>query len=438
MKLSQYNVVLELEEGLLLVNLKNSSYVKITKEPELSSFKELLESKKLDKNDNMVQLLYQNGYIVDKNLDEYSEVNSKISQIVNELEESLNVTLYVTNQCNFRCIYCPEKHCSTRMSNEIWEAVYKYTEREVKAGKLKKLFFSFFGGEPLLETKRIISFLERIDALVKQYPDVEYFGDITTNGYMLTPKVYDRLTQLNVIQYQITVDGDRDSHNQMRPRVDGQGTWDKIVENLKYISQFDDKVQVIVRTNHNHINEPKLEEFYEWIKGVLSNKKFVFSLNPVGKLDEKTDDSLAADLESQEVQELRVEMEQKNKGRSIANKYNPLQIGASICPAQSKNMFIVASDGRIAKCNDIYIGSDEDYVGYLNKEGEIKYYKNLSRWYNDCEHSGCRKCPYYPICGARSCPAKKMESLFKRNDCIAMKKGFNAHVLNLIKEGLLL
>lgn len=438
MKFSQYNIVLNVEESLLVLNLKNSTYIKISKEPELSEFKSLLKTKKLDKNQKMVQLLYQNGYIVDKNLDEYTEVKNNLHQLIKNSESNLSVTLYVTEQCNFRCIYCPEEHKSKRMTDEIWEAFYKYIEKELGKGQLKNLYFSFFGGEPLLESKRIIKFLEKIDNLVQKYEGVKYYGDIITNGYLLTPKIYQRLTKLNVIQYKITVDGDRDSHNKMRPRVDGNGTWDTIIKNLKDIAKSNDNVQVIVRTNHNYINEPKLEEFYAWIKNELQNPKFIFSLNPVGKLAEKTDDTLAAKMDSNEVKELRNKIEHLNKERSITSKYNPLRLGASICPAQNKNHFILASDGRIAKCEDIYVGTDDDYVGYMKLNGEIQYTKNLTRWYNDCEHNGCKKCAYYPICGARSCPLKKIQSRFKRYDCIAMKQGFKEHVLDLIKNGLLI
>ena len=62
----------------------------------------------------------------------------------------------------------------------------------------------------------------------------------------------------------------------------------------------------------------------------------------------------------------------------------------------------------------------------------------MTRWYNDCEHNGCKKCAYYPICGARSCPLKKIQSRFKRNDCISMKQGFKEHVLDFVKAGLLI
>ena len=82
MKFSQYNVVVEIENGLLLLNLKNSSYVKITKQPDLDKFKKMLKTNKLDKKDEMVSLLYQNGYIVSKNEDEYKVVYSKINEIV--------------------------------------------------------------------------------------------------------------------------------------------------------------------------------------------------------------------------------------------------------------------------------------------------------------------------------------------------------------------
>ena len=43
MKFSKYNFVVEKDEGLVLYNSLNQGFVKINKEPDLSSFKNLLK-----------------------------------------------------------------------------------------------------------------------------------------------------------------------------------------------------------------------------------------------------------------------------------------------------------------------------------------------------------------------------------------------------------
>ena len=58
--------------------------------------------------------------------------------------------------------------------------------------------------------------------------------NIITNGLLLTPRdgrPAQRRCGLNGIK--ITLDGDRETHNQMRPLRGGQGTFDKIIDNVR-------------------------------------------------------------------------------------------------------------------------------------------------------------------------------------------------------------
>ena len=54
--------------------------------------------------------------------------------------------------------------------------------------------------------------------------------NIITNGLLLTPEVVDRLLPYGPLGVKVTLDGDRDTHNRMRPLRGGQGTFDKILE----------------------------------------------------------------------------------------------------------------------------------------------------------------------------------------------------------------
>ena len=57
--------------------------------------------------------------------------------------------------------------------------------------------------------------------------------NIITNGLLLTPEMVDRLIPFGLNGIKITLDGDRDTHNQMRPLRGGQGTFDKIIDNVR-------------------------------------------------------------------------------------------------------------------------------------------------------------------------------------------------------------
>ena len=59
---------------------------------------------------------------------------------------------------------------------------------------------------------------------------------IITNGLLLTPEVVDRLLPFGLSGVKITLDGDRDTHNRMRPLRGGQGTFDRIIENIRRVA----------------------------------------------------------------------------------------------------------------------------------------------------------------------------------------------------------
>ena len=57
-----------------------------------------------------------------------------------------------------------------------------------------------------------------------------------TNGLLLTEEVVDRLLPYGLVGVKITLDGDRDTHNRMRPLRGRQGTFDRIVENMRQVA----------------------------------------------------------------------------------------------------------------------------------------------------------------------------------------------------------
>jgi uncharacterized protein len=72
------------------------------------------------------------------------------------------------------------------------------------------------------------------------------YSSIVTNGLLLTPEIVDRLTPYGLGGVKITLDGDRDTHNRMRPLRGGQGTFDKILKNIRLVA---DKVKISIGGN---------------------------------------------------------------------------------------------------------------------------------------------------------------------------------------------
>jgi uncharacterized protein len=65
---------------------------------------------------------------------------------------------------------------------------------------------------------------------------VPQYINMITNGLLLTPEVVNRLLPYGLGGVKVTLDGDKDTHNRMRPLRGRQGTFDRIIENVRQVA----------------------------------------------------------------------------------------------------------------------------------------------------------------------------------------------------------
>ena len=417
MKLSQYNYVIEEEGRVVIYNCKSSKILILKTKKDRDYFRKFQSSDNIHLRSDLSRKMHQRGMLVDNGIDEYSEVHKKIEDYYTKFDKTLGICIDTTLNCNFRCVYCPEKHIDKVFSHTRWQSLYKYVEKNVKEGKIETLSIAFFGGEPLLETKAIIKFLDKLKMLNKLYPDVKMTHSITTNGYLLTPRVYDKLTDLGIRAYQITLDGFAETHDKTRPRVDGKGTWDKIIENISYINSIDDGVRFTVRLNLNKDNESSGLEFVQWFSEKFSNKKFIYEFCPV-VLHTYGDSSYPAYEDFNNVDKYKQEYFKNTK--YLYNIESPLRFLGYTCKYAMKNFYTVNVDGIVSHCVKDF--GDSIPVGYLNDKGEIEFNDNYNKWITGYETEECKTCVIYPLCAGRKCPHFKYVSTKERLDCLSVKK----------------
>ena len=75
---------------------------------------------------------------------------------------------------------------------------------------------------------------------------------MVTNGYLLTSKIVELIDSVGIVKVQITLDGLKESHDARRHLVGGQGTFDRIYENLKLFEEY--PIRVDVRMNVDNEN----------------------------------------------------------------------------------------------------------------------------------------------------------------------------------------
>jgi uncharacterized protein len=187
-----------------------------------------------------ISTLAEHGFIVDSRGAERQRLEAYFHD-VHEGSDQLRITVLTTLQCNFACDYCIQgdhgdyNRTAAKMTLENAERVALWAETRMDAIRPSSFVLTFFGGEPLLNLPVMYFLAERLWAS-SVARGVHMQINVITNGLLLTPEVVDRLEPFGLNGFKITIDGDRDTHNRMRPLRGGQGTFDRIINNIRRIA----------------------------------------------------------------------------------------------------------------------------------------------------------------------------------------------------------
>ena len=187
-----------------------------------------------------LQALARHGFIVDDRQAERDALEKFFTDFKNNTDE-MHVTVLTTLQCNFACDYCLQGDHgdynlhANKMSLETAREVCDWLVHRLDTVKPKKLALTFFGGEPLLNLPVLYEIAERAWTET-QRRSVAMQIQVITNGLLLTPEVVDRLRPFGLNGFKVTLDGDRETHDRMRPLRGGQATFDRIIENIRQVA----------------------------------------------------------------------------------------------------------------------------------------------------------------------------------------------------------
>ena len=187
-----------------------------------------------------LDLLQEHGFLVENRQADRTHLDEYLAGVKNSTAE-LNITVLTTLQCNFACDYCFQgdhgdyNERAEKMSPATARRVVDWIERELDRVRPERLVLTFFGGEPLLNLPVMYELAERTWRAT-QARGVAQGVNIITNGLLLTSDVVDRMLPYGLNGVKITLDGDRETHDRMRPLRGGQGTFDRIIKNIRDVA----------------------------------------------------------------------------------------------------------------------------------------------------------------------------------------------------------
>jgi uncharacterized protein len=214
-----------------------------------------------------IDALLENGFVVESRERENADLEEYFHNLRHDTEQ-LRCTVLTTLQCNFACDYCFQgdhgdyNKFAEKMSLETARNVVEWIAGQLDAIRPEKFVLTLFGGEPLLNLP-VAYYLAEACHRVCTERGVKPGISLITNGLLLTPEVVDRLVPYGLYGVKITLDGDRDTHNRMRPLRGRQGTFDKIIENVRRVA---DKVPITIGGNFDESSVDSYPDLLDFLR----------------------------------------------------------------------------------------------------------------------------------------------------------------------------
>ena len=313
--------------------------------------------------------------------------------------DCIGLTLLPTMACNLNCPYCFEhEKNSDCMTEETMGKVVDFIKSHESANSLD---LTWFGGEPMVAYKVMEPFLDKIHDL-ERIKLVRH--GMVTNGTLLTEERWGVFEKYPLNYIQITLDGNKETHDKKRIRHDGTGTYDEITSNMKAFVEKFPKTSLSVRVNIDRNNACEFMQVYNDLKEIFGDKKNLYIYPGIlSSCGGKVEDTPF--LNNKEAAELRNDFVRKG----YPTEYPRYVLGG--CTATNISSYVIGPKGEIYKCWED-VGDPKWVVGnvtdkkYTNEE-LLEDYLLFGSNIND---PNCWKCPMLPVC-ENICARRRIEKL---------------------------
>lgn len=408
MKASKYNFFYPYKNNnnKIIAYNSRSNVLSLMEKASFEKYKNFINKSIEIDDENLVKDLVKGQYLIDDNIDELNILKYNFLRSCYSTK-GLGLTIAPTLDCNFACIYCYEKkgRKNLDMSVDVQDKVIEFVKDNIPT--INSLHIMWYGGEPLLAFNSIKYMSEKIIDLCDKN-DIKYTAGMVTNGYNLNKTVAKELAALRINFLQVTIDGIKEIHDQRRPLAGGQGTFDKIIENL--LESYSEVERISLRINIDKKNASQLDDLLIELEKKDLPQKIAVYLGLVEGTNNCYDEDLCVSM--QEFSGLSYNFEKtliKNDGYDILIGYPTLR--GNVCSADTLNGFVIDPKGLLYKCwSDI--GIEDMAVGSLVINKDFRPNANLLYKYmlfDPTSDGECKNCNMLPLCMG-GCPKRRLDN----------------------------
>ena len=360
------------------------------------------------------------GFLIPDPVDQAAVIRTTAKKL-RKMGSIMGLTIAPTLACNFGCDYCFQARSNVRMSDTTQDALLAFCDRYLQHAEALRIWW--FGGEPTI----CMSILERVQSRLLELADKHqaevHPGEIISNGYLLDAAMARRLRELMITRAQVTIDGPQEVHDRRRKLANGDGTFQRILDNLNAIV---DILEVNVRINIDKDNAEAACQVVETLKerGILSKVGVHFGhVLSAGAACADMRDRCFTDMDFSRT---RIQIYERLRERGIYLIQNPtVRAAGASCAALAEGYFVIGPDGHMFRCWENLSLGPEKSIGSVHAPSETdeRQRQNVEAYRNwdPFNMTECRNCDILPVCMG-GCPALSMQlSGGRQGHCVPAK-----------------
>lgn len=420
MKASKYNICFKKDRRYYVFNQLSCDFREIDAE-----LFDVLKNDRVDllADAELISDLERGGLICDQSISEESYVIAA-NKSFRFSKSAVRITVMPTLDCNFHCWYCYETHVPSKMSLEGVQSVISFCKRVIQEGCVSRFVLDWFGGEPLLYFNEIVyPISNEVKKICEKY-NVVFHNSITTNGFLITPEIVERMNSVSLNSFQITLDGAKKYHDKTRFSVDRSGSYDTIVRNIIMLCRQITDIHLTLRINHTPTNLPTIDEIAESFPKDVRDKIFVEpqqvwqykeDINPVDKIVQGKMEKFYRD--------------------GYPTRCTMLPQSCIWCYAESMSQYVINHDLNVYKCTARDFVPEKYSIGHISKTGDFvpnhRYYQYYTASF--FENERCLDCELLPSCTGM-CIQKKLEQSISSCPKQNVKESILNRLMSIVDE----
>lgn len=196
---SNYNYYTSQGESMLCMNGVTGSVFALSNE-EFNFVKKLMSDEALQMEFPKLTSKLVKARFLTNNMNEEIDYLKGLNRKVNG-DYVWHLIINPTQDCNFRCWYCYEKHPKGHMEEQVMDRIKLLINKIVAKDELKHFSLAWFGGEPLLYFNEVVYPLSVYAMQSAEEHNIKFTNSITTNGYLLTDDIINKCIEIKLHEF---------------------------------------------------------------------------------------------------------------------------------------------------------------------------------------------------------------------------------------------